>query len=146
MSNELSKQTTPDTTTDKVVDVEQESASIPASVPEPAQPNPTQFHPIEIFIDAVEHAQRRGAFVLAEAELIAQAVRVTRQSVSTLRSPFAILHKNLRDQQAAAPAAASAAASAAAPAAASAAASAAAPEETSLESIPEESSKPTEST
>ena len=52
-----------------------------------------QFHPIEVLVDAVEFAQRRGAFTLREAELVAQAVRFTRNNSSNLRSPFTLLRQ-----------------------------------------------------
>ena len=92
-----------------------------------------KFHPIEILVDAVEMAQRRGAFQLSEAEIIAHAVRVTRENVPNLRSPFIKMQQNQLQQSgndsessAAAPAAESAAAPAA-ESAESAAAPAAAP-------------------
>jgi hypothetical protein len=61
------------------------------------QQQPEQFHPIEILVDAVLYAQRRGAFLLEEAELVAKAVRLTRDNVENLRSPFALLHKSLQN-------------------------------------------------
>ena len=83
--SELTEQTTP---------VTQEKTESPEdSKNDNSKLSPNQFHPIEVLVDAVEFAQRRGAFTLREAELVAQAVRFMRNNSNNLRSPFTLLRQ-----------------------------------------------------